>query len=61
VAGGDLVTLASGIWLALGGCLLTALGGVMAGTPASALPYSPAPPASFDGLAFEPEPQPEVS
>ena len=54
--GSDLVKLASGVWLALAGCAVTAIGGLMAGAPERPLPYSPAPPASFDGLAPAPEP-----
>jgi hypothetical protein len=54
--GSDMVKLASGIWIALVGCVVTAIGGLMAGAPERPLPYSPAPPASFEGLAPAPEP-----
>jgi hypothetical protein len=55
-AGSDMVKLASGIWLALAGCVVTAIGGLTAAAPEKPLPYSPAPPASFEGLAPAPEP-----
>jgi hypothetical protein len=55
-AGSELVKLASGIWIALAGCLLTTIGGLTAAAPPRPLPYSPEPPASFEGLAPAPEP-----
>ena len=55
-AGSDWVELASGVWIALAGCVVTAIGGITAAAPEKPLPYSPAPPASFEGLAPAPEP-----
>jgi hypothetical protein len=55
-AGSDMVRLASGIWIALAGCVVTAIGGLTAAVPEKPLPYSAEPPASFAGLAPAPEP-----
>lgn len=49
----ELVRLASGIWIALAGSLLTVVGGATAAAPPRTLPYAPA---SIEGLGRAPEP-----
>jgi hypothetical protein len=58
--GADMVKLASGVWIALVGCVATTIGGLMAATPEKPAPFVPAAPPSFGGLgpAVEPTQQP---
>jgi hypothetical protein len=58
--GADMVKLASGVWIALVGCGVTTIGGLMAAVPEQPVPFSPAPPPSFSGLGPAVEPAQRV-
>lgn len=53
--GADMVKLAGGIWIALAGCLVTTIGGLMAAVPDRPIPAAPPSP-SFSGLGPATEP-----
>ncbi|MEA2303360.1 MAG: hypothetical protein QOH43_640 [Solirubrobacteraceae bacterium] len=54
--GADMVKLGGGIWIALAGCVVTTIGGLMAAIPEKPVPFSPAPPPAFGGPGSAAEP-----